>query len=247
MKWDSTLYDNKHGFVAEYGKSLLQFVPQDPKQRILDIGCGTGTLTQELSKLCRYVLGTDSSAEMIERAKKQYPHLDFQVTDALALPWQGEWDVVFSNAVFHWIADHDLLLSNIRRALKPGGYLVCEFGAFGNISVIETAFSLIVEELGYPYRSKFNFTTVQQFGTLLEKNGFAIEQLYDYDRPTPLQDGSAGLENWARQFFAAELEAIPARLHPELFERLQQMTSAKLWNGKEWVADYRRMRAVAYI
>ena len=47
---------------------------------------------------------------MVERAKAQYPELAFQVCDALSLPFEGEFDVVFSNAVFHWIADHDTLL-----------------------------------------------------------------------------------------------------------------------------------------
>ena len=50
MKWDSKLYDNKHSFVAEYGKGLLEFVPVDKEQRILDLGCGTGVLTEQLLK-----------------------------------------------------------------------------------------------------------------------------------------------------------------------------------------------------
>lgn len=91
-QWDAALYDKKHDFVAEYGKGLLEFVPENKVQRILDLGCGTGTLT-------------------------------------------AQFDVVFSNAVFHWIKDHDTLLQNVRKVLKPNGWLVCEFGAHESFSL----------------------------------------------------------------------------------------------------------------
>ena len=103
MKWDSKLYDNKHSFVAEYGKGLLEFVPVDKKQRILDLGCGTGVLTEQLLKYGGYVLGVDGSEDMVAKAKQNYPHIDFEVNDALKLAYSNEWDIVFSNAVFHWI------------------------------------------------------------------------------------------------------------------------------------------------
>ena len=121
MQWNSTLYDQKHDFVAKYGEGLLTFLPENPAQAILDLGCGTGTLTAQLAARGSRVVGVDSARTMVERAKAQYPELAFQVCDALSLPFEGEFDVVFSNAVFHWIADHDTLLENVRKALKPGG------------------------------------------------------------------------------------------------------------------------------
>ena len=74
---------------------------------------------------------------------------DFRVCDGLGLPFENEFDVVFSNAVFHWISDHDTLLKNIHKVLKPQGLLVCEFGAAGNISTIEHAFSISSREICY--------------------------------------------------------------------------------------------------
>ena len=247
MKWDSHLYDEKHQFVAAYGKNLLQAISPDPAQRILDLGCGTGTLTAQLKPLCGYVLGVDSSPDMIRRAHRQYPQLDFQVADALSLPWQEAWNIVFSNAVFHWIKDHNRLLANVRRCLKPGGQLICEFGAQGNVAAIEAAFSQAAADAGYAYRSKFTFPSPGQFGALLEQNGFVIDHLFDYDRPTPLLDGRAGLDAWVKQFFASELEAIPTRLHPMLFHRIQELLLDQLWDGHQWFADYRRLQTVAHI
>ena len=247
MEWDASLYDKKHDFVAEYGKGLLEFIPQNKEQAILDLGCGTGILTAQLVDLGSRVMGVDSSQHMIDRAKRQFSSIEFKVCDALALPFEQEWDVVFSNAVFHWIGDHRALLQNIRKALKPHGTLVCEFGASGNIAAIEDAFAAACGQLGYGYQPKFNFPTAEHFGELLTEHGFRIERLYDYDRPTVLKDGEAKLSKWMKQFFASELSAMPASAQTLVLKQAEERTRTALWNGNEWVADYRRLRAVAHL
>ena len=73
---------------------------------------------------------------------------------------------------------------------------MCEFGASGNIATIENAFAEACNSLGYGYEAKFNFPTAENFGELLKKNGFIIDRIYDYDRPTVLKDGEQGLMNW---------------------------------------------------
>lgn len=247
MEWNSTLYDKKHDFVAEYGKGLLEFVPKNDEQAILDLGCGTGILTVQLAELCNKVIGVDSSQSMIDKAKEQFGNIEFMVCDALALPFENEFDVVFSNAVFHWISDHDALLINIHKVLKPQGLLVCEFGANGNIATIENAFEKACNSLGYDYEPKFNFPTVENFGKLLENNGFIIDRIYDYDRPTVLKDKEQGLVNWMKQFFASELAVMPEHIQAMVFEKVEELTRKILWNEEEWVVDYRRLRAIAHI
>ncbi len=244
-EWNAALYDKKHDFVAEYGKGLLEFVLEKKEQRILDLGCGTGTLTVQLKNFAESVIGVDSSENMIKRAQEQYPDLDFAVCDALALPFENQFDVVFSNAVFHWIADHNALLKNVHKVLKPGGLLVCEFGAKGNIAAIENAFAETCREFGYEYHPRFNFPTSEHFAELLETNGFTIKKIYDYDRPTPLKDHENGLANWIKQFFASDLTSMSEKMQGEIIQKVEDLTRKTLWNGNEWVADYRRLRAIA--
>lgn len=247
MEWNSALYDKQHDFVAEYGKGLLEFVPKNDEQAILDLGCGTGVLTARLADLCNRAVGVDSSQSMIEKAKKQFNNIEFMVCDALALPFENEFDVVFSNAVFHWISDHDMLLKSIRKVLKPQGLLICEFGAKGNIAAIENAFTKACNSLGYGYEPKFNFPMAEDFGKLLENNGFVIDRIYDYDRPTVLKDGEKGLVNWMKQFYASELAAMPEKIQAMVYEKVEELTRGILWNGEEWVADYQRLRVIAHI
>ena len=68
MEWDANLYQNNHDFVAEYGKGLLEFIPNNPNLRILDLGCGTGTLTEQLTTISNSVLGVDGSPIMIKKS-----------------------------------------------------------------------------------------------------------------------------------------------------------------------------------
>ena len=201
MKWNSNLYDEKHSFVAEYGKGLLEYIPDKPNHHILDLGCGTGTLTAQLCTYSEFVTGVDSSVDMIEKARLQYDNINFYVCDALNLPFESEFDVVFSNAVFHWISDHKLLTQN--------------------------------------------FPTSEYFSNVLKNNGFIVKKVFSFDRPTPLSDGKNGLSNWMRQFYASELAELPKNTQNKIIANVENITKNELWNGIQWVADYRRLRAIA--
>lgn len=84
---------------------------------------------------------------MIKKAQEQYSNIEFRVCDALELPFENQFDVVFSNAVFHWIKNHETLLDYIYKVLKPKGLLICEFGTSGNIATIENAFIKVCQNL----------------------------------------------------------------------------------------------------
>ena len=72
---------------------------------------------------------------------------------------------------------------------------------------------------------------MEEFGKLLENNGFVIDRIYDYDRPTVLKDNEQGLVNWMKQFFAAELAVMPEHIQAMVFERVEELTRDVLWNG----------------
>lgn len=118
MDWNADLHENKYEFVVEYGKSLLAHVPKIPGQFIPAQGCGTGTLTRALQDQSASVTGVDSSPAMIAKDRERYPGVDVRVLDGCRLPWSNRFDVVFSNAVFHWIPYQEPLLDNMFRVLK---------------------------------------------------------------------------------------------------------------------------------
>ncbi|MBV7273732.1 class I SAM-dependent methyltransferase [Clostridiaceae bacterium UIB06] len=245
MKWNSDLYDNKHSFVAEYGKSLIEFVNVEKNQKILDLGCGTGRLTNELVKNGATVIGIDSSADMIKKAKLNYPNLNFQVADATNLDFKNYFDTVFSNAVFHWIPNQEKLLYSIYNSLKDNGKLICEFGAKNNVYQIQTGFEKALKQNGYSYYSEFFLPSKEEYKLLLEKAGFEIEHIIEYDRPTPLADGEKGLRNWICQFFASYLSNIPYEEMEQILCETEKFCKNSIWKENQWIADYRRIQIIA--
>src|ERR1700755_3090560 len=103
--WNATLYDDKHNFVFKYGEDVVQQLAPQQGERILDLGCGTGYLTNIIAQAGARVIGIDNSAAMIQRAQAAYPDLDFRVMPATDLRFDLPFDAVFSNAVLHWVLD----------------------------------------------------------------------------------------------------------------------------------------------
>ena len=123
-------------------------------ERAVDVGCGDGRLTAELARQvpAGEVLGVDSSPEMIEHARAAFPqathtNLRFERMDAARLELATDHDVVFSNAVLHWVPDHRAFLRGAARALRPGGKLVVSCGGKGNAGDV---FSVLRAEMRSP-------------------------------------------------------------------------------------------------
>ncbi|WP_300802399.1 methyltransferase domain-containing protein, partial [uncultured Akkermansia sp.] len=160
-------------------------------------------------------------------------------------PWRNRFDIVFSNAVFHWIPDQETLLNAVYRVLKPQGKLVCEFGARFNILRIREAFRTALERRGLPYTTRFYFPSAEEYGSVLEQAGFRLETMKEFDRPTPLKDGPDGLRNWANQFFREDLKNLHEEQRIQIFKEMENSLKDELWDGSQWVADYRRIRVTA--
>jgi ubiquinone/menaquinone biosynthesis C-methylase UbiE len=112
-------------FISDYAKD---------GDRVLDLGCGNGRLSELFSEKKIEYYGVDFSEGLINIARKRYPKLNFQVADALNLPFpDGFFDKVFSVAVFHHIPSAELrikFLKEASRALKPGGTLILSVWSF---------------------------------------------------------------------------------------------------------------------
>ena len=245
MQWNAEMYQNKHLFVAKYGEQLLEFVNREADQTILDLGCGTGALTRELAAGGARVIGLDLSESMVEKARENEPELEFYVGDAAALTCEDRFDTIFSNAVFHWIPDQRKLIRSVKKALKKGGALVCEFGAAGNIQAIQEAFSAQMKARDMVYHSPFFFPEAGEYRRLLEEEGMSVRRILEYDRPTPLSDGEKGLRNWVVQFFTEDLGRFSQEERERILRAMEEGLRSRLWNGDQWVADYRRIQAVA--
>ncbi len=247
-RWDATLYDSNHSFVNQLAAELVDILAPKPGERILDVGCGTGPLTQSIASLGSKIVGVDASASMIALARKNYPDIEFAVMDAATMSFADKFDAVFSNAALHWIKPPEAAAECMFAALKPGGRLVLEMGGKRNVSTILMAAVDAGRSLGIDLRESINinyFPGIGEYAHLLEQAGFDVRSAVLFDRPTALSEGESGLRNWIRMFRPAAEEAVPEHLVEAFFGAMEDRCRSRLFYDGVWHADYRRLRVTA--
>lgn len=245
--WDADLYDNKHAFVAKYGEDVMSWLAPQKNEHILDVGCGTGTLTEKIAGSGAIVTGIDASPEMITKAKQTYNNIAFFVKDASSFYFDAKFDAAFSNAAFHWIKDQQGLLQSIYDSLKTGGRLVYEMGAKHNIETIHNAVKNVLINEGFELNTKIEvnyFSSAGEQATMLEKAGFTVSNILQFNRPTELV-GEDGMKNWIIQFGQAFFKGIPAEKVETIIDKAVAILKETNYENGKWYADYKRLRVKA--
>jgi trans-aconitate 2-methyltransferase len=140
--WNAERYHDLSSPQQAWGRAVLERLPLAGTESVLDLGCGTGRITQNIHERLPHgrLVGADRSDAMIEAAaswlRAHAPGAAVVQADGAALPFAGAFDAVFSGATFHWILDHAALFRSIITALKPGGRLVAQCGGAGNLAVL---------------------------------------------------------------------------------------------------------------
>ncbi len=245
--WNANLYDNKHDFVSTYGEDVLEWLQPQQNERILDAGCGTGTLTEKLSESGAIITGIDASQEMITKAKSSFPNIKFLVKDATDFEFDEPFDAVFSNATLHWINEQKKALQCIYNALKEGGRFVFEMGGKHNIESIHTALKGAMTEARFksfiPAKTNY-FPSVAEQCLLLEKVGFTVSNVAYFKRPTELK-GEDGMKNWIIQFCTFFFTHIPADEVDAIINHAVEILKPTNYKNGKWYGDYVRLRVKA--
>jgi trans-aconitate methyltransferase len=247
--WDAKLYNDKHSFVWEKAKGVVDLLAPKSGERILDLGCGTGHLTSEIAAKGARVVGVDRSPEMIAEARKQYPSLKFEVADARRLAFNSEFDAVLSNAALHWIPDAEQVVQGISKALKPGGRFVAEFGGKGNVAHLAAAIARASRALGLERNHEehpWYYPSLAEYASLLEKHGLEVREAALFDRPTRLEDGEKGLEIWLRMFVGFVLDRLALDRQVAFLRETEKQARADLFKDGIWEIDYRRFRIASW-
>lgn len=245
IQWDADKYTNHFSFVHQYGCALIDMI-EGESLSILDLGCGNGALTKKLADKGNDVTGIDASVELLEIAKKNYPGISFLHGDAVDFHTDRFFDVVFSNAVFHWIEKEKQpdMISCVKKALKPGGQFVFEFGGFGNNVLIHNALGEEFKKSNLDYVMPFYFPTIGEYALLLEKGGFLVRNALLFDRQTKLE-GDSGLYDWIQMFLKTPFAGMDAALKEEIIQSAVSSLKNDLFHDGSWYADYVRLRCKA--
>jgi len=241
QRWSAERYVQHAAFVPAFGASLLEWLAPRAGERILDLGCGDGTLTRQIAERGAVVVGVDASTDFVAAARKA--GIDARFGDAQSLAFDGEFDAVFSNAVLHWVRDADAALDGIFRALRPGGRFVAEFGGHGCIAAIVLALTVALQRRGYVLQSPWYFPTADEYAAKLTAHGFEIDSIELYPRLTPLP---TGIHGWLETFAGPMIDVLPAPDRAPLVDDVEALLRPTLCDtAGRWTADYVRLRVIA--
>ena len=241
--WDPDRYARNARFVADLGAPLIGLLAPRPEERILDLGCGDGALTEKLAGQVAAVVGVDSSPDQVAAARGR--GLDAHVMDGHRLTFDAEFDAVVSNAALHWMLQPDAVIEGVWRALKRGGRFVAEMGGAGNVALIKAALVGALDRRGLDGAAHvpWYFPTVEEQQGRLERRGLAVREIVLIPRPTPLPGDIAG---WLDTFGEPFLKAVPATGRAAAVDEVRAELRPALCDAAgNWSADYVRLRFAA--
>lgn len=244
IQWDAEKYTSDFSFVAQYGNDVAALIDAPAGSSVLDLGCGSGALTNALREKGYRVIGMDGSEEQLSIARQRYPDISFLQGDATEFTLEEPVDVVFSNAVFHWI-DRERqpdMLRCVHNALPKNGQFVFEMGGYRNNRIIHAALADVFQAHGYPYQIPFYFPSIGEYASLLEQAGFLVQYAFLFDRPTPLK-GEDGMKDWIQMFLKTPFSVVPTEQERmEILGQAVERMRPDLYQDGQWIADYVRLR-----
>jgi trans-aconitate 2-methyltransferase len=245
--WNADVYHRVSGPHVGWAEAILDRLELAGDETVLDAGCGSGRVTQLLLERLPQgrVIAVDSSAEMLARAREELDpaRADVRAADLAQLRLaNGETvDAVFSNAVFHWIADHEALFAALARALRPGGRLSAQCGGAGNVAAVHAAAVAAAADAGLAehfegWPGPWNFAAPEQTEARLRAAGFGEARCWLQTWPVEPDEPRAYLETVC---LGPHLERLPAAEHEAFLDAVM----ARL--GERATLDYVRLNIVA--
>jgi trans-aconitate 2-methyltransferase len=220
--WNPAQYERFRDERSQPFFDLLALVHPRPDLRVVDLGCGTGELTQALHRRleARETLGLDRSASMLEKsAAYAGDGLAFErreIQSFLDDPGRP-WDLVFSNAALHWVPEHERVLERLRQALAPGGQLAIQVPA-NHDHPSQVAAAEVAQEATFrgPLAGYVRYTPVllpEEYAVLLDRLGYHEQhvRLAVYVHRLPSRDD---VVEWTKGTLLTDYES---RLPPDLF------------------------------
>ena len=221
--WDGTDYEWHSSHQRQWGSGFIAELPLRGDERILDLGCGDGSLTRRLAdRVTRgCVLGVDAALGMLDTARaKSGANLQFEHVDIAEIGFDREFDVIFSNAALHWVSGHAALLARLHRALRPRGIMRAQFGGDGNCHTLLQCLRNHMAAKAYgeafaAFRWPWYFPSVAEYEALLHASPFRRFRLWMETKDQVFASAEA-LIGWIdNRCLIPFLQALPSALRQD--------------------------------
>lgn len=241
--WEAVDYDRVSSPQRAWAEQIFARLELRGDERILDAGCGSGRITGKLATLVPdgEVVGIDSSEEMVAMARERFPGIELRLGDLLELTDHGQFDLVFSNAVFHWIGDHERLFEVLARALCPAGRIEAQCGGYGNVARIKAIIEALAGDARFAEHLAgltvdWNFARPADTERHLARAGFGQGRAWLEDAPVAPPEPRAYLETVCLR---QPLDLLPEGLHKPFVDAVMART------GRRPTLDYVRLNISA--
>lgn len=241
--WRPGDYNANASFVSNLGSPVVALLNPKVGEKILDLGCGDGTLAEQMQRAGARVVGIDSSPEMIAAATAR--GVEAFVMSGEAITFTEEFDAVFSNAALHWIPNYRAVISGAYNALKEHGRFVGEFGAFGNVQrIIDGIEAVFARNPDFgKFHNPWYFPKEADYAVALEEGGFRVDVVQTIVRPTPL---TTGVREWLKVFANHVISGLSAEQEERFLQQVEESVRPHLYDpASGWSADYVRLRFAA--
>jgi trans-aconitate 2-methyltransferase len=237
--WDAATYHRVSGPHVEWATALLDRLDLTGDETVLDAGCGSGRVTlMLLERLPRgHVVAVDQAPSMVGHARAALEEAGGRPSRATVM--QAELtelqldqpvDAVFSNAVFHWVPDHDRLFARLHSALRPGGRLVAQCGGEGNVARFHRAARAAGALPPYAehlagWRGPWNFAGPEETAERLRRAGFDRIETWLEPYPVVPDDPADYLRTVCLGY---HLEQLPGELRDGYVEAVRERAGDEL-------------------
>jgi len=250
-EWNAETYHRVSDPQYEWGLPVLERLPLEGHERVLDIGCGTGRLTEKLLERLPDgdVVALDLSFNMLQTAREYLRprfggRIRFAQADAAMLPMAGQADAIFSTATFHWVLDHPLLFKSLHRALRPGGRLVAQCGGVRNIQRVHDRCAQLASESPFaPYfagwTGPWHFADPQETADRLKQAGFVDVEVSLESKPFVPPDAGAFREFVTAVVCRHHLSRLPDAESQDRF--MDALTAKAATDNPPFELDYWRL------
>jgi trans-aconitate 2-methyltransferase len=221
--WNADDYAKNSSAQLQWAQELIAKLSLHGRESLLDVGCGDGKVSAQIAKILPEgnVLGIDLSQSMIQLACEQfpsqnYPNMSFIQMDATDIQLARKFDVAFSNAVLHWVADQMAVLRGVHACLKPGGRLLFQMGGRGNASEVFDVIQEVVKRHNWKsyyqgFVSPYHFYGPEEYKAWLSKSGFGLTRAELIPKDMQHQ-GKEGLKGWLRTTWFPFTDRLPTEL-----------------------------------
>jgi len=228
-RWNAQDYAQNSQAQQQWANELIALLQLSGRENVLDLGCGDGKVTAEIAKIVDRgtVVGIDNSAAMIALAQgrypnQQHPNLSFRVMDAGNLSFTECFDLVFSNAVLHWVKQHQPVIDGLYRSLKSGGKILLRMGGQGDAVAMRAAIDRVKDSAPWSryfigFEFPYTFSTADEYQVMLDAAGFNVKRL-ELVAKDMSHDGREGLASWIRTTWLPYTQRMPENLRESFIE-----------------------------